>query len=239
MFSYEEINTFNDLEMQIYEFILEHKEEIKYMTIRNLAEEVHVSTAAISRFCKKNGCDGYSEFKVQLKQFLKEKKETQPDVDQTDLRYFFDKYNSASYQEELEKIADVVRHADQVIFFGIGTSGILGRYGARYFSNLGKYSQFIEDPYYPITTDMKNTVVIVLSVSGETPEVIKLTADLKEHRCKVISITNHAATTLGKMSDYHLNYYVTEQDTGDGHHITTQIPVVFLLENIGRKISQL
>ena len=54
---------------------MEHRHEVQYMTIRELAEAVHVSTSTVVRFCKKAGCDGYSEFRVQFKMFLKEEKE--------------------------------------------------------------------------------------------------------------------------------------------------------------------
>ncbi len=236
MFSYEEINSLNDLEMQVYTYILEHKTEVKYMTIRDLAEAVHVSTASISRFCKKVGCDGYSEFKVQFKLYLKEEKKKQPEVDRKEIQHFFEDFYSEAYQKVMDKITEEIQKSDNLIFFGIGTSGILGKYGARYFSNLGKYSQFIEDPYYPIRSDLKNTVAIILSVSGETQEVVKLAGRLKEHCCKLISITNRASTTLGKMTDYNLNYYVTERDVEGEYDVTTQVPVIFLLENLGRRL---
>lgn len=54
MFDYEIIKSFNELEMLVYQYVMEHKEEIKYMTIRELAEAVHVSTSTVLRFCKKN-----------------------------------------------------------------------------------------------------------------------------------------------------------------------------------------
>ncbi len=43
------------------------------MKIRELAEEVHVSTTTILRFCKKVGCEGYSEFRLKLKQEVSSK----------------------------------------------------------------------------------------------------------------------------------------------------------------------
>ncbi len=237
MFSYEEINSLNDLEVQVYTYILEHKSEIRHMTIRALAEAVHVSTATISRFCKKVGCDGYSEFKHQFKLYLSEEKKKQPEIDRKEIQRFFEEFYSDAYQKAMGMVIEEIQKADNLIFFGIGTSGILGKYGARYFSNLGKYSQFIEDPYYPIRSDLKNTVAIILSVSGETQEVIKLSGRLKEHCCKLISITNRTSTTLGKMSDYNLNYYVTDRKAGEGYNITTQVPVIFLLENLGRRLN--
>lgn len=61
MFDYEIIQSLNELEMLVYNYITTHKQEVKYMTVRELADAVHVSTSTVIRFCKKNGCDGYSE----------------------------------------------------------------------------------------------------------------------------------------------------------------------------------
>ena len=66
MFSYEVLQSLNDLEMLVYSYIMEHKEEVQYMTIRELSQAVHVSTSTVIRFCKKAGCDGYSEFRVDV-----------------------------------------------------------------------------------------------------------------------------------------------------------------------------
>lgn len=241
MFGYEILQSYNDLEMLVYNYIMEHKEEVKYMTIRELAEAVHVSTSTIVRFCKKTGCDGYSEFKVQFKLFLKEEKESKkPQIKDTaidEITYFLHTVTSNQYEASINQVTQVIREARQLIFIGIGTSGILGKYGARYFSNLGKYSQYIEDPYYPIGEDMESTVVIALSESGETQQVVRLAERFKRHKCKLFSITNGTACTLTKMSDYHLSYFVTRRMVHEEYNITTQVPVIYLLETIGRRLS--
>lgn len=234
MFSYEILKSFNDLEMLVYHYIMEHKEEVKYMTIRALADAVHVSTSTVLRFCKKSGCDGYSEFRVKFKMYLQEEKEKQPAQDMEEILHFFHSVTSEAYQQSIAVITEVVRHAKQLIFIGIGTSGILGKYGARYFSNLDKYSQHIEDPYFPITTNLHDTVVIALSVSGETQQVIQLANRFKQHDYILISITNKSSSTLAKLSDYNLSYYVTERLVNQEYNITTQVPVIYLLETIGR-----
>jgi DNA-binding MurR/RpiR family transcriptional regulator len=61
-----------------------------------------------------------------------------------------------------------------VFFAGIGTSGILGKYGARFVSNIRRLSQYLDDPYYPTSSgDHSNSVLIVLSVSGEQKYIIR------------------------------------------------------------------
>ena len=74
MFSSEVIRSFNELETAIYQYICQNGEKVVYMRIRELADETHVSTATIQRFCKKINCDGFSEFKIKLKMYLKQEK---------------------------------------------------------------------------------------------------------------------------------------------------------------------
>ena len=140
MFSYEVLQSFNNLEMLVYNYVMEHRHEVQYMTIRELAEAVHVSTSTVVRFCKKAGCDGYSEFRVQFKMFLKEEKEhkskARMDESVDELTNFFRTVTSTRYEEQMNECAMHIKAAKQLIFVGIGTSVILGKFGARYFSNL-------------------------------------------------------------------------------------------------------
>ena len=49
MFTYEEIMSLNELEMNVYQYVLKNKEKTGYMKIRELAEEAHVSTTTVLR----------------------------------------------------------------------------------------------------------------------------------------------------------------------------------------------
>lgn len=76
MFNSEIIKSLNDLELVLYRYIIKNTEKVTYMRIRELADEAHVSTTTILRFCKKFDCNGYSEFKVKLKIYLEDSIET-------------------------------------------------------------------------------------------------------------------------------------------------------------------
>lgn len=144
---------------------MQNSQNIRYMTIRELADAVHVSTSAIMRFCKKLDCEGYAEFKVQFKMHLEEIKEKQPLNDISEIIHYFQSVNNEEFEQNISQVAQLVSQAKQIIFVGIGTSGILGKYGARYFSNIGKFSYFIDDPFYPnIGGISDDAVVIMLSV---------------------------------------------------------------------------
>ena len=236
MFNYEQIKKFTDVEILIYNYIMQNSQNIRYMTIRELADAVHVSTSAIMRFCKKLDCEGYAEFKVQFKMHLEEIKEKQPLNDISEIIHYFQSVNNEEFEQNISQVAQLVSQAKQIIFVGIGTSGILGKYGARYFSNIGKFSYFIDDPFYPnIGGISDDAVVIMLSVSGETEQTLNLARFFLQQRCTLVSITNSTNSTLAKMSQYNLSYYMTNQKNQKEYDITTQVPVVFILESIGRR----
>ncbi|MCI7739636.1 MAG: transcriptional regulator, partial [Lachnospiraceae bacterium] len=115
MFGYEILQSYNDLEMLVYNYIMEHKNEVRYMTIRELAQAAHVSTLTIVRFCKKTGCDGYSEFKLRFKLFLQEEKEKQKkqvkDTRSDEIMYFLHTVTSIQYEEKINEVTQVIREA--------------------------------------------------------------------------------------------------------------------------------
>lgn len=58
MFSYEEIQKYNETDIRIYKFIVSNSDKIQYMTIRELAKELQLSTSTVLRFCNKNNFAG-------------------------------------------------------------------------------------------------------------------------------------------------------------------------------------
>ncbi len=126
-----------------------------------------------------------------------------------------------------------------MFFIGVGTSGSLGKYGARFFSNVGKFSHAIDDPYYPVSPSLyENAVAIILSVSGETEEILRLASQFSLHHCKIISVTNNESCSLAKMSDFTVCYHVPIIRMADNSDITTQVPVTYILEAIGRQLNK-
>lgn len=236
LFTYENIQKLNELEISIYKFILSNKDKIQYMTIRELAAAVHTSTASIIRFCGKLGCLGYSEFREKLKQ-LNQTMIKEPGDDLNEILHYFERTNTSAFETELEKAANMIRKAQKVIFVGIGLSGTFGKYAARYFSNMGKFSLSLEDPYYPVLNDMtEQTIVIALSVSGETELLIDLLNRFKKHKCKLLSITSDSSSTIAKMSDWNIAYNMSQRVREPFYNITTQVPVIFLIEALARRL---
>jgi len=236
MFSVEQIKSLNDLELGVYHFIMENSDKVKYMKIRELAEESHVSTSTVLRFCKKMGYDGYAEFKLVYKQYINTRNQHKISDDVSEVIDYLKKSSSAEYEKKLDDLVEIIAEANRIIFIGSGMSGIVAKYGARYFSSMGKFSLYIDEPHYPTEGRFfENALVIVFSVSGESNDTIGHLSRFKRENCCIISITNTEKNTVARLADHNIAYYVPYIRIKD-YDITTQIPAMSLIERLGRKL---
>lgn len=103
MFSVEEIQSLNELELAVYEYVMQHKSVISYMRIRELAAEAHVSTTTVLRFCKKMECDGYAEFKLRMKEYNGLKKIVMLSEDMSEIRAFFERLDQINFSKNWKR----------------------------------------------------------------------------------------------------------------------------------------
>ena len=102
----------------------------------------------------------------------------------------------------------------KVIITGMGKSGLVGRKIAATLASTGTPSFFLH-PGEAFHGDLgmisRGDVVLALSHSGETDEVLKIVPFIHTNGNVLISITGNAASTLAKNSDIHLNTGVKEE----------------------------
>ena len=233
----EEIQKYTETDIRIYKYIVSNFDKIQYMTIRELANEIQVSTSTILRFCNKNSFEGYSEFKDALKKEVTLQNACPPMEDLQELSDFFARANSSAFEEKLLFAIDALRKADLIIFIGMGSSGTLAKYGARYFSNMGHFAVGLEDALYPIEAfQWKNAVVVAFSESGETERLIEAIHQFKKKNCCVLSITNSPLSTLAKLSDWNFSYNLNTKRINGGYNGTTQVPVIFVIETLAKRL---
>lgn len=236
MFSEEMICSLNDLELEVYKYVVRNADKVCYMRIREFADAAHVSTSTILRFCKKAGCDGYAEFKIRLRQHLEQAKQPPVKDDVSEVIDFLKKTCSAEFEQKLDMLTRVIFQARHIFFVGSGMSGIVAKYGARYFSSMGKFCLYIDEPHYPTESRfVENSLVIVFSVSGESRDTIGHVMRFKEQNCQILSVTNTGNCTIAKLSDYNLAYYVTYERLGV-YDVTTQLPAMSIVERLGKKL---
>ncbi|MDR0297470.1 MAG: MurR/RpiR family transcriptional regulator [Streptococcaceae bacterium] len=243
MFEPSKISQLNALEKHIFDFVIKSPDKVQQMTIRELAEAVHASTAAIMRLSVKLGFAGFSE----LKFFLRSKENDRETFANTyqgliSLDVFWNTLSSAAFQDKLAQAVALINRSHYCLFMGLGTSSSLGNYGARYFNNLGINSFDFGDIFRPVVAGgFHDVVALVLSVSGETPEIIKKVIDLKHAGASIISITNNEKNTLTQLSDLVFSYNMLDEYAKSTLDIklTTQLPVLAILEILAHKTNQL
>ncbi|MCZ3393399.1 SIS domain-containing protein, partial [Enterococcus faecium] len=148
---------------------------------------------------------------------------------------------TTEYTEKMEEVARVVAQSNTRLFFGMGSSGSMAQYGARILSNYGMLTLAITDPFQPqpiSERDYSKTLIILLSVSGETEGVLTQANYYRQNGAKIVAITANSASTLAQIADYSLTYDNPENKVGS-LNFTSQIPVVYLLEQLGEKTSKL
>lgn len=236
MFEYDVIQSLNELELSVYEYIMKNREKVMYMKIRDLANEAHVSTTTVLRFCKKAKCEGFSEFKFKFKMYLEDNPNREISEDASIIIENLKRIANKDYDEKIEQLCNLVINNDNVIFLGGGLSGIVGKYGARYLSSIGKFAMYVDDLLFPHTCEYyKNALIIVLSMSGETSEIINAINKFKKGDCMIASITNSENSTIAKISDFNISYYMQEERL-DSVDITSHLPPIYILEAVGKRL---
>lgn len=234
MFTANNLSEFNELEIGIYNYIIQNKNSVSYMRIRELADETHVSTSSILRLCKKLGCDGFSEFKIKLKMELNKNDDFNIKNDTGVILEFFNRTQSDTFKKDLLNAVKLMKESHNLLCIGFGNSAAMARYGATYFAGMGKFALDISDPFYPTQKIyVKDIVSIIFSVSGDSSHIIEHANSIKRNGGKIISITNSKNCTLAKMSDCNLAYYVQQEKKGI-YDLTTQVPVVYIIEAIAK-----
>ncbi len=250
MFTIEKIQGLNELEMAVYQYVIQHQSAIPYMRIRELASEAHVSSTTILRFCKKLGCDGYAEFKLKMKEYIGQQNVVQVPEDLSELKAFLERIETPAFQKKLDEAASMIAKADRVLCVGVSNSGYIAQYAARYFSTFGKFSMAVTDPFYPVwqLNDSITTVALIFSISGEVAQTIQITNQLKRHMCQIIGITNSEKSTVSQLSDLNLAHYITMRRGKTDVDFTqpqiesiidysSQVPALIVAETLAKRVA--
>ena len=193
------LDKMTDLEQRIGHYFLDQNSIQKDLSSLQVAQTLHISQAALTRFAKKCGFKGYREFSFQYLQDL-QKAQTESDNMQSSLsRHVLYNYNQIHQQtkelideEKLERVAQIIEEADRVYFFGTGSSGLVARDMKLRFMRLGVVCEALTDQDgFAWTTSIldKNCLVIGFSLSGQTQSIIDSLIDAKNMGAKTILVT--------------------------------------------------
>ena len=239
IFDYKMIKALNKTESSIYDYVIHNMDQVVDMNVRELAEKTYVSTATIVRFTRKMGCAGFNEFKEELKENLEKSVLPKADDQLDELIRQMTEFKSEGFKKNVHKFAMYISHAKTLIFIGEGNKGIIARYAARYFSNIGYFATGIDDPFYPpVVNKGKGSVVVILSESGETASMIDQVASYKANDVCVLTITNNRNSTIAELSDWYLFYTNKELCLPVTYDLSSSVPLVYIIEAAARDLQE-
>jgi arabinose-5-phosphate isomerase len=122
---------------------------------------------------------------------------------------------AAQLDDQFERALDLLQTCGgRVIVTGMGKSGIIAHKLGATLSSTGTPAIFLH-PAEAVHGDLgiivSNDVVVALSYSGETEELVRLIEAIRRIGAQLVAITGHPASTLGRAADATLRCYVAEE----------------------------
>ena len=113
-----------------------------------------------------------------------------------------------------EAIHAIINTKGKFIISGMGKSGIIGKKIAATLASTGTPSFFLHpgEAYHgDLGMIEKDDILLLISNSGETDEILKLIPFLKSQQNTIISMSGKPTSTLAKNSNYHLNISIDKE----------------------------
>ena len=200
-----------------------------------MAEKLFVSEASLSRFAQKCGFRGYREFIYEYKQnFVVKQEVITQNVSKvlTTYQELLNKTYSLIDENQIKRVIDYFNSSNKVFVCGKGSSGLAANEMELRLMRIGVNIDSITD-----ADQMKmravfhtaNSLIIGLSISGETEEVLYFLKEAHKKNAKTVLITSQ---NRDKVKDYcdeivlvpslkHLNY---------GNVISPQFPLSVMVD---------
>lgn len=203
----------SDLEKQVLDYFLENPEIIETHTLEEISEKIFVSTATISRTCKKLGFNGFQEWKYSFlthrEQIHSEIKDiqTEPSINEHIKR--FEREFKASMSVIgcgiNDELINQICKSNHVEFFGVGSSLPLCVEGARKmtFANRIATARSDWDELRVVAKNLnEQDLAIIVSLSGETLHIIDYANILQKNNVPILAIIGNENSRLEKIASF-------------------------------------
>ncbi len=205
-------------EKKVADFILKNVPLVIRYSITRVAEEAGVSEATVVKFCKKLGYSGYQEFKITLAQNRRgpEVEEIYDEIGQGDsaetiINKLFQLYERSFadtkklfLEADLEKCTAMLRKASRIYFFGFGASAVVAGDAELKFNRINYNTRALVESHSQHTTAAvlgPEDLVVALSHSGRTTDLISSLEIVRENGVPVIAITSNLNSPVAKNAD--------------------------------------
>lgn len=216
-FAYSQVENLNEAEMCVYNYVVKNLKHILNLSVRELADEVHVSTATVMRFCKKMGYSGFSELKYKIKEFY-EQQDQEDNYEINDIEDFVEHIKSNDYLDKLKKAADLIKGADSFQILGLGVCRDIAQYG-------------IDDVNYPILEVPEGTHSVILIIYNDFYQKV-IFDQINRYKSKNYTIIMISLAHVGKFSQLcDLTIYASNGIMKVGQ-VESGVPMLYTLEKL-------
>ncbi len=208
-------------EEQVANYILLHHGEIINLTITELSERAGVSEATVVRMCQKLGYKGFQEIKIALAlELVKPVHAIHEEIGEDDqLGVAVEKVfrgNILAIEStlkvlsmgEMERAIEALACARKIEIYGAGGSAAVARDACHKFMKTGIPCVAYDDAHMQIMAASllgPGSVVIGISHSGSSKDIIEALTVAREAGATIICITNYAKSPIDKVSDIKLS----------------------------------
>jgi len=247
-------NSLSKSEKRVAEYIQKHMDEAVVLTLQGLAKKCDTSDATVLRFCRSLGYIGFADFKISLvpellrtgkKVYLEVyKKDGTGDIKEGLKQNFVNQAESTLNNcniKILSSLALKISKANKVIIIGLGGSAGVAQIFCDSLSSLGIFSSFLHDRsiIQNVVPMLKAPDVLVgISHSGETEEIISAIKTAREYGAMTIGITNFSPSGLADAAQFPLLTDVPSNLLGS-YSCQARISQLVILELILYEISKL
>ncbi len=201
----------------VAEYLVQHAAEAQYLSISSLARECNVAEATVFRFCRSLGFEGYHEMRIALAQAnatgaMVNQRELDPEASTATLcehasGLFMTAINgtqNALSPEAVDRAAKILHEAHQVFCLGQGGSMLLANDLCARFAGISNKFRTAGDSHLQIMAAGLMTeadVVLFISYSGATRDMLETLRAAKTSGAKIILITHYEDSPGAKLAD--------------------------------------
>jgi DNA-binding MurR/RpiR family transcriptional regulator len=236
-------NQLTKAEKKVATYVLEHTQEVLYMSITDLADACDVGETSVYRFCRTMKLDGYQEFKMQLSLSLAARQQMETGVDSAQTDDMADcvlKLSMKAIQETyllldreaINHVVGLIESARNVYFFGVGDSLLMAEEARNKFLRVTGKVQCIADPHLQSMAASLlsgDDLVFIFSYSGATKDSIHVAKQAKNAGAKIVCITHFMKSPLTAMTDEVLLCGAKESPL-DGGSMAVKMGQLFLID---------
>ncbi|GAW63133.1 transcriptional regulator [Ligilactobacillus acidipiscis DSM 15836] len=211
-------NQVSKKERVLCDYILASPTEVMQLPVQSLAQRCQISAATVVRFCRRLDLDGYSDLKLHLSAAVQETQgqeygEIKPGESASEisgkLQLHFEnalKVTTKKLDDQvIETVVTALHEAHQVQLFGLVSSSLVVQDMYQKLSRLGLSAVVNNDIHLAATTLASGStedLLLVVSTSGNTKEVVTLLKFAKEKSITTVLVTANTNSTGAMLADH-------------------------------------